>query len=91
MDARRGSAADRGYGHKWRKARAAFLNQNPLCVECMKDDIVEAATVVDHIDPHRGDMTKFWNRKNWQPLCKHHHDKKTATQDSAFGRNGGVG
>ncbi|WP_197457685.1 HNH endonuclease signature motif containing protein, partial [Snodgrassella sp. CFCC 13594] len=32
------------------------------------------ATVVDHIKPHCGDMKLFWNRNNWQSLCKGCHD-----------------
>lgn len=39
------------------------------------------ATVVDHIVPHRGDQKLFWDRSNWQPLCEHHHNVKTMTED----------
>ena len=39
------------------------------------------ATVVDHIKPHRGDKKLFWDRGNWQPLCEHHHNVKTMTED----------
>jgi 5-methylcytosine-specific restriction protein A len=39
------------------------------------------ATVVDHIKPHRGDQTLFWDRSNWQALCKQHHDEKTGKED----------
>ena len=77
-DEQRGTAASRGYGHKWRKAREGFLKAHPLCAHCEAQGRVTAATVVDHIDPHRGDMRKFWDAGNWQPLCKHHHDRKTA-------------
>ena len=69
---KRNSAA-RGYGHAWRVARAAFLADHPLCVMCMQAGRVVAASVVDHIQPHRGDMALFWDRSNWQPLCAHHH------------------
>lgn len=37
--------------------------------------------VVDHIKPHRGDQKLFWDRRNWQPLCEHHHNVKTMTED----------
>lgn len=67
----------RGYGWKWQQARIEFLAGNPLCVECNKEGRTEAATVVDHIEPHRGDMAKFWNRSNWQALCETHHNRKT--------------
>ncbi|RKJ07590.1 HNH endonuclease, partial [Butyricicoccus sp. 1XD8-22] len=39
------------------------------------------ATVVDHIKPHQGDQSLFWNENNWQPLCKRCHDRKTRTED----------
>ena len=47
---------------------------HPLCVMCQADGRVEPATVVDHIKPHRGDSAMFWDRSNWQSLCKRHHD-----------------
>ena len=31
------SAAGRGYGRAWQKARKAYLQKHPLCVECMKE------------------------------------------------------
>lgn len=66
-------SASRGYGHAWRIARAQFLIEHPLCVMCYAAGIVTAATVVDHIKPHRGCMVLFWDRTNWQPLCATHH------------------
>lgn len=76
-DARRGTAHQRGYSTRWRKARLAFLAHHPLCAECEREGRITGATVVDHIIPHRGDYALFWNRENWQPLCKQHHDQKT--------------
>lgn len=76
-DALRGSAAFRGYDRKWQAARKAFLEKNPLCAACMKAGRLTPATVVDHIVPHRGDLRLFWDEKNWQPLCKSCHDRKT--------------
>lgn len=68
------SAAARGYGHKWREARAAYLKAHPLCVYCAKVGRVTAAEVVNHKIPHRGDQVLFWSRENWESLCKRHHD-----------------
>lgn len=85
-DRKRGTAARRGYGHAWRNARAAYLRKHPLCVECQRNGLAVPATVVDHIKPHRGDMKIFWDRDNWQPLCKHCHDRKTASEDGGFGK-----
>ena len=73
----RGGAAFRGYGRKWRDARAAYLKRHPLCVACQAEGKLKPATVVDHIIPHRGNQLLFWDEKNWQPLCKAHHDQKT--------------
>ena len=83
---RRPSSCARGYGYRWQQASKAFLAAHPLCAECERQGEVTAATVVDHIRPHRGDMTVFWDSDNWQPLCKRCHDQKTARHDGAFGR-----
>lgn len=84
-DARRGNASARGYTWKWREARAAFLSEHPLCREHERRGELAAATVVDHIKPHRGDMALFWSRSNWQPLCAACHSAKTAREDGGFG------
>ena len=76
------SAGGRGYGSKWRSASRAYLREHPLCVECMKHGKYTQAAVVDHIVPHRGDSKLFWDRNNWQPLCKPCHDRKTGREDS---------
>lgn len=86
FDDRRGSSAERGYGYKWQQARAVFLAENPLCAEHEAQGALVPATVVDHKVPHKGDMSLFWRRSNWQPLCKPCHDRKTATEDSRFAR-----
>ncbi|KPJ83917.1 MAG: hypothetical protein AMS19_02430 [Gemmatimonas sp. SG8_23] len=79
-DARRGTAAARGYGSRWRRLRAQFLIENPVCLDPMGVHPLEtrAASVVDHIEPHRGDHRLFWDRDNWQALCSRCHAIKTA-------------
>lgn len=77
------TSAERGYGYKWQKAREAYLLANPLCVMCYHDGRVTAATVVDHIKAHRGDMRLFWDRGNWQGLCQHHHSSHAQRRDHA--------
>jgi 5-methylcytosine-specific restriction protein A len=101
-DERRGTAAERGYDSKWAKARAFYLRKHPLCVYCQRDKRVVAATVVDHITPHRlkeaidsGDeqriaraRTLFWDSaSNWQPLCKPHHDGLKQAEERAASRD----
>ncbi|MET3196053.1 HNH endonuclease [Gottfriedia sp. OAE603] len=82
----RKSSNQRGYNYKWQLARERFLKQNPLFVHCKNEGKYISATVVDHIIPHKGDMKLFWDSKNCQPLCKHPHDVKTATEDGGFGK-----
>lgn len=82
----RKTANDRGYTYKWQKASKAFLKHHPLCVACEAKGIIKAAEVVDHIKPHKGNKILFWDKKNWQALCKQCHDRKTATEDGGFGR-----
>lgn len=77
----RENAAKRGYDQRWRKARLIFLKKNPLCMRCLSEGRYERATVVDHIIPHRGDKSLFWDESNWQALCKKCHDQKTMTID----------
>ncbi|MFN7881901.1 MAG: HNH endonuclease signature motif containing protein [bacterium] len=86
LDQRRGTSHERGYTSAWQKARAAWLARHPLCKRCESAGQIVAATVVDHIIPHRGDKQRFWDSTNWQSLCKTCHDRKTATEDSTFAR-----
>jgi 5-methylcytosine-specific restriction protein A len=90
IDRRRGSASRRGYNARWRAARKRFLLDHPLCVECRRAGQITAATVVDHIVPHKGNISLFWDTHNWEAICKHHHDQKTASQDGGFGNKRAV-
>ncbi len=87
--------ASRPYKHlynssRWRRLRKHVLNKQPLCVECMKAKRLTPATVVDHIKPHEGDSTLFFDEENLQPLCKPCHDRKTAKKDGRWGKKGTV-
>jgi 5-methylcytosine-specific restriction protein A len=59
----------------WRKIRAVFLRDYPLCNICKQKE----STVLDHITPVRlgGD---FWNTRNYQALCKYCHNSKSAKE-----------
>jgi 5-methylcytosine-specific restriction protein A len=67
-------------------ARVRFLAEHPWCVRCDAEGGRSLATVVDHRRPHKGDPELFWDERNWDPLCKRHHDQKTVTEDGGFGR-----
>lgn len=76
------SAAERGYDSKWSKARREFLKTNPYCVKHLERGETVAATVVDHIKPHRRNWTLFWDRNNWQALCAAHHNSLKQREDN---------
>jgi len=81
------SAYARGYTKKWDAAAKRFRQLYPLCgmrpldddgrdqvpvmSQCYDEQRVTAATQTDHVRPHRGDMTLFWDvTHNWQALCR---------------------
>ena len=79
VDAKRPSAARRGYDAEWRETREAYLAEHPFCVVCGRP-----AEVVDHIIPIAdGGARLDWS--NLQALCATHHSRKTAKQDGGFG------
>ena len=84
---RRPSSTRRLYDAQWRAARREFLQrpENALCRICEQNGVLTSAELVDHIEPHRGDLILFWNKTNWQPLCGPCHSTKTATEDGGFG------
>lgn len=86
-DATRGSSTKRGYDSRWQKARATFLRQNSLCVDCKANGLIKEATEVDHEIPHKGNQQLFWDTSNWRARCKSCHSIKTARTDGGFGRN----
>lgn len=54
--------------------RELQLRTEPLCRFCLQREIVEAANVVDHIKPHKGDEALFFDPSNLQSLCAPCHD-----------------
>lgn len=77
------SSSQRGYGYRWQKVRDGFLKKHPLCEYHSKMGMIAAAVVVDHKIPHRGDMQLFWDRDNWQALCKGCHDRIKQQQEKS--------
>lgn len=64
---------DHLYTHRrWRKVREAQLSREPLCRFCLATGKTTAATVCDHIEPHRGNLAAFW-RGPFQSLCQSCH------------------
>ena len=78
----RSGEAGRGlyFTRRWQALRAAILRAEPLCRACVLVGRVTAATDVDHVRAHRGDVRLFWAQQNLQPLCAACHHRKTAIE-----------
>ena len=82
-DRSRPTAAQRGYGSRWRRYAKGFLRrpENAVCAACGR----AAATQVDHIEPATGPAdARFWEPANHQGLCGPCHSRKTATEDGRW-------
>lgn len=77
-------ATARGYNYRWQKARERFLRANPLCAYCQREGRLTAATVVDHVTPHKGNNDLFWDESNWQPLCSYHHNSVKQKEEKSL-------
>ena len=75
MEPPRASSTQRGYDGRWRRYRESFLRKHPLCAMHQALGQLVAASVVDHIEPHRGDSELFWRKSNHQALCEACHNR----------------
>ena len=66
--------------------RPAQLLREPFCRECARRGVRIRATVVDHVEPHRGNWAKFVDSQNHQSLCETCHNRKTALEQAALRR-----
>lgn len=55
---------------EWKAKRDEQLRRRPVCAVPFCG---QRATVVDHVERHRGDFVRFWHGR-LQSLCKPHHD-----------------
>jgi len=80
FDLKRPSARERGYTAEWETERRKYLSANPNCARCG-----QPANVVDHIQPHKGNQRLFWNRANWQALCRTCHNSHKQREERGHG------
>ena len=76
------------YNYRWQLAREAYLYAHPLCLYCTQEGRTTEASVVDHITPHKGDTSLFWNKANWQALCAACHNSTKQRQETTGKRQG---
>lgn len=77
-DQERGSAASRGYDRKWREFRILYLQDHPLCVDCLIENVVRAAEEIHHTIKVRKRPDLQYEESNLLALCKPHHSVRTA-------------
>lgn len=58
---------------RWQAIRSYQLSTEPLCRTCRAEGRATPATVCDHIEPHKGDLDKFFTGP-FQSLCAPCHD-----------------
>ena len=65
----------------WLALRAAQLAAHPLCSRCLQRGFTVAATVANHIIPHRGDLVLFFDPGNLESVCKPCHDGRIQSEE----------
>lgn len=71
---------------RWREVSRSFLTRNPLCLHCKQNNKITPSSETDHITPHKGNLKLFWDKDNWQPLCKVCHSLKTASETRSISK-----
>ena len=75
------SDADAAFYHSttWRKLRNVYIKNHPICELCKTVNVINKATVIDHIQPIRlGGAKLEW--ANLQALCTSCHNSKSARE-----------
>ena len=67
----------------WTNTRLDVLHHEPFCRACAAVGVERVATEVDHVIPHDGNESLFWDRGNLAPLCKSCHSRKTLSETKA--------
>lgn len=72
---------------RWRRLRAHYLRQSPLCERCAEAGRTAVATVLDHREPHGGDLVKFWAGP-FAVLCQSCHSGSKQSEEHTGRRRG---
>jgi 5-methylcytosine-specific restriction protein A len=74
-----------GLSHKWYRSRRwkalrlETIRRDPFCRTCRVAGQRVLSVDVDHITPHQGSASLFWEASNLQGLCRSCHSRKTAS------------
>ncbi len=66
---------------RWHRLRARQLQLYPLCWYCRQTNRLTTADTVDHVVPHRGNETLFWDPENLRSSCRQCHDSVAKEKD----------
>ncbi|MDT3768202.1 HNH endonuclease [Gleimia hominis] len=78
----RDPAINKRYDSRWRKIRAAYVAQHPLCEDCLKQGRYTPVQEVHHVLPlEHGGTHDFGNLRS---LCKPCHSRQTALDDDRW-------
>ena len=72
------TTGQRGYDYAWQKFRENYLQDNPLCADCLDRGLVTAATELHHKRKIKDAPHLRLDRANVAGLCGPCHDKRTA-------------
>ncbi len=72
----RSPETNKRYNSRWRKIRALYVKNHPLCEICLDCGVLKPAEEVHHIIPLSQGGTHFQN--NLMSLCKSCHSRITA-------------
>jgi 5-methylcytosine-specific restriction endonuclease McrA len=73
---------------RWQRLRWSVLVRDCFtCTRCKRVIVEKGEAICDHVEPHRGDHTRFWAGP-FQTLCKQCHD--SAKQQAEFAIERGV-
>lgn len=75
---------------RWRSIAKQQMVLEPLCRMCAQAGRVTAASICDHVQPHRGDENLFWYGER-QSLCKTCHDGAKQSIERGGRRRGPIG
>lgn len=81
---------------EWKRLVAQQLSNHPLCQRCLVKGIESAATIPNHVKPHRGDTQLFFDPDNLESLCAPCHDQVVQSEErggipySSVGYTGGA-
>jgi len=73
-DQRRGNSSERGYDAAWQKVRRIKANRDPLCEECLLNNVERPLDVVHHIKDVEHYPELRLVMENLRSLCNEHHE-----------------